>query len=597
MAIDEQILVERLIQRIDLDRIFLFSYSFLGKEQQHLILVMKPEDGVSPKVMKPVIELCLIDMEGLSFELIPFGEWRNKVRHGGIYYAYASLPQHEMYRSPRKATKSLTVHEIGGIMELANQWQVKMKKEGEEFREGALKFAEHGNYLKATFMVHQSLQSFLRLPQAMIQGNANNQHNLENRMRTLSTYIPAFKSVLLSEAFMDVETFRLLDKCYHAVKQNRDLDISAFDASYLYDKCCEISKAIEMLYQFFLDALKAEQQARLEQVAQQTQIMEEKKNATPVTANAGGTTHIRCEDFSGFPWPQRYKDDVHALLDKIRGNHNPEQMTLLNYHTGGFSGSSPFRLEGGEERAGVKVELYLVVLMKNTGPFTFKTMQVGVARAMVVFLDLKYVERGLAEGNRFVHTVWTKGHVLRRKSTFEPAFELGDIDWRQEGERADKLWKRGKTVLDNLVSTARDARPLFIDSGLLMLRHILEIGAHSFLRVAIDYIPKTKNLDELLDWTDVVGRQLSDYLLDKSEIQGQMLHLILHPKTLWWNPDILDSLEEITPDFCRLQAEKLVDLFDRLCCGAIEKTKKQAISATERDSLLPTAVEAAQDNS
>ena len=596
MAIDKQLLVERLVQRMDLDRIFLFSYSFLGKEQQHLVLVMKPEDGVSPKVMKPVIELCLIDMDNLSFELIPFGEWRNKVRHGGLYYAYASLPQHEIYRSPRKTTKSLTDNEIGGVIELADQWQMKMKKEGEEFREGALKFAEHGSYLKATFMVHQSLESFLRLPQAMIQGNTNNQHNLENRMRSLSTHIPAFKTVLLSEAFMDIETFRLLDKGYHAVKQNRDLEITAFDASYLYDKCCEISKAIEILYQFFLDSLKAEKQTRVEQVAQQAQIAEEKKKVKPINTDGGGTTHIRCEDFSSFPWLQQYKDDVHALLDKIRSNHNPEQISMLNYHTGGFSGSSPFRLETNEERAGVKVELYLVVLMKNTGPFTFKTMQVGVASAMVVFLDLKYVEKGLAEGNRFMHMVWTKGLVLRRKSTFEPAFELGDIDWQQKWERADKLWKRGKTVMDNLVSTARDAQPLFPDTGLLILRNILEIGAHSFLRIVVGYIPKTKNLDELLDWTRVVGGQVVDYLLDESEIRGQMLHLILHPKTLWWNPDLLNSLEEITPDLCRLQAEKLTNMFDRLCCGAIEKIKKQAISVTESDSPLPTAREVAQDN-
>src|SRR5690606_38719090 len=371
MVIDKQLLVERLVQRMDLDRIFLFSYSFLGNDHQHLILVMKPEDGVSPKVMKPVIELCLIDMDNLSFELIPFGEWRNKVRRGGLYYAYASLPQHEIYRSPRKTTKSLTAKEIGGVIELADQWQMKMKKEGEEFREGALKFAEHGNYLKAAFMVHQSLESFLRLPQAMIQGNTNNQHNLENRMRTLSTHIPAFKTVLLGEAFMDIETFRLLDKGYHAVKQHTDLEITAFDASYLYDKCCEISKAIELLYQFFLDALKTEQQVRLEQAAQQAQIAAEKKKVKPAIANVDGTTHIRCEDFSSFPWLQQYKDDVHAILDKIRSNHNPEQISLLNYHTGGFSGSSPFRLETIEERAGVKVELYLVVLMKNTGPFTF----------------------------------------------------------------------------------------------------------------------------------------------------------------------------------------------------------------------------------
>src|SRR5690606_38457805 len=124
-------------------------------------------------------------------------------------------------------------------------------------------------------------------------------------------------------------------------------------------------------------------------------------------------------------------------------------------------------------------------------------------------------------------------------------------------------------------------------TGLLMLRNILEIGAHSFLRVAVGYIPKTKNLSELLDWTRVVGGQVVDYLLDESGLRGQMLHLILHPKTLWWNPDLLDSLEETTPDFCRIQAEKLVELFDLLCCGAIVKINKQTIS----DSPLPTARE------
>ncbi|PRD49144.1 hypothetical protein [Sphingobacterium haloxyli] len=41
---NKQLLVERLVQQMDLGRIFLFSYSFLSKEQQHLILVMNPAD-------------------------------------------------------------------------------------------------------------------------------------------------------------------------------------------------------------------------------------------------------------------------------------------------------------------------------------------------------------------------------------------------------------------------------------------------------------------------------------------------------------------------------------------------------------------------
>jgi len=530
--IHKETLIERLVQRIDLDRIFLFSYSFLGREQQHLILVLNPADGISPKVMTPVIELCLIDMPDLSFELIPFGEWRNKVRHGGLYYAYASLPQHEIYRSPRKATKSLSVNEIGGIIELADQWQIKMKKEGEEFREGALKFAEHGDYLKATFMVHQNLESFLRMPQAMIQGKANNQHNLENRMRALSAHMPAFKTVLLSDAFMEIETFRLLDKSYHAVKQNRDLEITAFDASYLFDKCSEISSAIEMLFEHFLNGLKAEWQQRMEQAAR-AKVVEEEKEKKESVAKENKSQQLVCEDFSDFPWPQQYKDDVNMLLDKMRSNHNPEQVVMLNYHTGGFSGSNLFqqRTDATNEN-GVKVELYLVIVMKNTGPFRFKCMQVGVASAMMVFLDLGYVERKLAEGDRFVHTVWTKGHVLRKKSTFEPKFIVGEIDWKKEVEAVEKCINMAKHVIEEnrAYIELNDSEEKV---NYCVLKCMLECVVISYLYGVVGYVPKDVPLRDLIDWTGVCGRELIEFLQPKKQVESKQLHLFLRPEKMW----------------------------------------------------------------
>src|SRR5690606_28842500 len=133
-----------------------------------------------------------------------------------------------------------------------------------------------------------------------------------------------------------------------------------------------------------------------------------------------------------FPYTTLFRS-VNMLLDKMRSNHNPEQVVMLNYHTDGFSGNNLFQQRSdATNENGVKVELYLVVLMKNTGPFRFKTMQVGLASAMIVYLDLNYVERKLAEGDRFVNTVWTKGHVLRRKSTFEPNFVVGEVDWKKE---------------------------------------------------------------------------------------------------------------------------------------------------------------------
>lgn len=568
MGINKELLVERLVQRMDLDRIFLFSYSFLGKGQQHLILVMNPADGISPKVMTPVIELCLIDMPDLSFELIPFGEWRNKVRHGGLYYAYASLPRHEIYRSPRKATKSLSANEIGGVIELANQWQIKMKKGGEEFLEGALKFAEHGDYLKATFMVHQSLEFFLRLPQAMIQGKANNQHNLENRMRSLSTHMPAFKTVLLSDAFMELETFRLLDKSYHAVKQNRDLEITAFDASYLYDKCCEISSATEMLFQHFLNGLKAEREKRLEQAAHQEAIEKEKKDSA---AKDNKSQQVVSEDFSGFPWPQQYKDDVNMLLDKTRSNHNPEQVVMLNYHTGGFSGNNLFQQStDATNENGVKVELYLVVLMKNTGPFRFKCIQVGVASAMMVFLDLGYVERKLAEGDRFVHTVWTKGRVLRKKSTFEPNFIVGEVDWKGEYEEVEKILKRPRYVLTDS-HICLEVQSVENEINYCVLKSILEAVVISYLRCAVGYIPKDVPLRHLIDWTGVSSRQLIEFLYPKSELEHVQLELFLHPEKMWtkYRFDVLYAGSFLESK----KVKQHLIFFDKLLDGVLQKMK------------------------
>lgn len=588
MAINKQLLVERLTQRIDLDRIFLFSYSFLGKEHQHLILVMKPEDGISPKVMMPIVELCLLDIPDISFELILFGTWKNKVRHGSLYYAYASLPQHQVYTSSRKKSKVLSASELGGIVELAEQLRVKMVRTSEEFREGAAKFAETGDFLKATFMVHQSLEAILRLQQSMVEGKMNNVHGLENRMRALSSHFPAFRRVLLSETFIEMETFRLLDQSFHVVKQHKELELSAVDASYLYDKCREISNAVEMLYQFFLDSLKAEQQARLEQAARQVQLEEERKKEASVRASVEmeqGGNELHCEDFAGFPFLPEYKEDIHKLLDKIRSTHRPEQIMMLNYRTGGFSGSNIFQPDS-SDTPGIKVELYLVVIMKNTGPFHFKCMQVGVASAMILYLDLGYVERKLAEGGRFVHTLWTKGHVLRRKSTFKPDFKIEEVDWKGEWERADAIWKRGRTVIDNLVNTAKNADSLSVDTGILILRNIMEIGVNSFLNVSIGFIPKAKNLVELTDWSGVVDGHLLEYLLDKNKLKSQMLHLILHPKCVWWEDVLLDSYEKVVPDFYGIQAEKLGNMFDGICSRAIEGIKSKITMDTPATNLV-----------
>ncbi|KKX48805.1 hypothetical protein [Sphingobacterium sp. IITKGP-BTPF85] len=62
MQLNTQLLVDRLVQRIDLDRIFLFNFLNDSVESPHLLLVVNPIKGISVQSIEPIIRLCMADM-------------------------------------------------------------------------------------------------------------------------------------------------------------------------------------------------------------------------------------------------------------------------------------------------------------------------------------------------------------------------------------------------------------------------------------------------------------------------------------------------------------------------------------------------------
>src|SRR5690606_38363601 len=138
----------------------------------------------------------------------------------------------------------------------------------------------------------------------------------------------------------------------------------------------------------------------------------------------------------------------------------------------------------------------------------FRSMQVGEASAMVVYLNTKSVQKNLAEGNRFFHTLWTKGRVLRRKSTFNPAFDVAGVDWKAEYERVEKTWQNAKACVGNLNELIQSAAVLKLDTCFLLLRNLLELGVNTYLRCAVGFVPYGVDLGELIDWSGVTGRKL-----------------------------------------------------------------------------------------
>ena len=89
--VEKQTLIDRFTQRMDLDRIFLFSYPSLDDNQQHLLLVVNPVKGLAPKSLAPIVSLCFSDMDTLPFDMVTTGEWQTQLKHGNLLIDWSGI--------------------------------------------------------------------------------------------------------------------------------------------------------------------------------------------------------------------------------------------------------------------------------------------------------------------------------------------------------------------------------------------------------------------------------------------------------------------------------------------------------------------------
>ena len=216
-----QQLVERLTQRMDLHRIFLFSYPYLEEERPHLLLIVNPVKGIAPKTMAPIVSLCLSDGEEIPFDLVLTGEWQNQLKQGSLYYTYASLPQHELYAASKKGNPLFSHKTITGLLELAELNYEKCRKGSDEFRGGVENFVSKGDYGQATFMLHQFLELRLKGFQATAGMNGGKSHNVEHLMKGLRGVLPQLQAIFPYDS-PSVDLFRLLDQSYLRAKKGVD---------------------------------------------------------------------------------------------------------------------------------------------------------------------------------------------------------------------------------------------------------------------------------------------------------------------------------------------------------------------------------------
>lgn len=571
MELNTQFLVDRLVQRMDLDRIFLFQFLDEGRKSPHLLLVVNPIKGVSIRSVAPIIHLCMADMPEIPFTVIWTSDWVSQLKKGSLYYTYASLPSHQLYQSGKKGYPTVSNKLVNSLLEMFVLDYAQGKKVSDEFMVACYSFRSKMDFFQATAMLHQFVMLRLKGFQSMVGVAVGKSQNLEHILKVLRGAVPGLFEIFTYDVH-STRLLRLLDSSYLYSKKKDRIDILEAEFEFLLVHCQALGKAMDDMVDFMNDGVATYRQKQNDRVAQAVQdggsvdeisVVVDPKHSKTIVAGPP----IR-EDFSGFPWLQKYKDDANIVLDRIYSSYRPEQILLVNYHMGVLSKGNPFEAEAVDQSDGVKIQLYLVVLTKKNLPFSFRQRNFGDVGACMIFLDLPYVEKHLALGSRFVNIVWKKSWILRQKSTFHVQLMPREIDWSCKLERIKLCSENARSVMQNLLMTMTGAPLLMPDTALLLLRELYSIGIQTYLQCAVGFIPKDMDLSALLDWSAIASTDVLDGILNTHDLNKLILSIILKPQDIWWKSAAMD-MDEKHKTLVISQARSAVELYERLFEGLI----------------------------
>ncbi|MDR2285620.1 MAG: hypothetical protein LBE37_20575 [Sphingobacterium sp.] len=574
MELNKDLLIERLSTKLDLRGAFLYDYGVGEGIKTHLMVVISPVKGVSPSTLSPIVKLCMSDMEEIPFHVVLEGGWLSELRKGSLYHSYASLPKHRLYYAKAKEIDALLNKKIvNSLMELNRLDYEKARQYAAEYATASVDFAAKGSHDQAVYMLHQSIEVRIRSFYTLLGRQLGKNHNLENIIRNVRGIVPELLSVFAYET-ADVELYRLLDMAYKACVKGGALEISVEQYEFIRAQSVCLAEILDAMVDRMATAVAA---YRALLPADKPEV--EKKPAVEVVEQKeplNTSQQVVCESFSDFPWPQHYKDDANQLLDDIYSKHRPEQILLVNYRTGGVTKGNPFQEKAVVQRPNEELEMHLVVLMKNRGPFRFREIRRGVVSAMLIFLEVSYVEKTLKNGGRFVNAVWKNGWLLRKKASFDKSLISVDIDWKLKADKMEIVACNADATMKNLLGVMNGSNVVPCDSALLTLHQLTDIGVRTYLRCAVGYIPEYADLTTLIDLCSIADSRVIDYFYTWNQREKELLTIALTPHQIWWTNSVSDFSVE-SKQATLGKAKEIVEFFGNLCKEAVQSMQSRII--------------------
>lgn len=491
-------ILEKLAEKIPVDCIYEFPYTFLGEEKQHLLIVIDSKCQVPAKTLEPMAELCLAETPLHSYTLIPYGELKTAIKNGTLYSTLACRKQHLKLSLGKKPLPHLTQIELESIRTKAREHFEKAAIKQRDFLEGMEFYRSKNNFEQALFMLHQATELTFRGIEKAVFKRDRPCHSLQEHLKLITRYIPELATLFDKEEPHYYRLLKLIDQSYTAVRYERQFEVEKEEIEQLVFKLIPVLDWCNDYYHTCMIELDAMiRQASVEPIIQAT------------TINAPPTITLSLPDQLRNQLNEQQAKALTTICTNLIKKEALQQLVLIGHETHESQKIAFYQCDNLDIRQ--TEHCYLLGISTKSSTSKSHIIAHTDIRVTVILCASSRVSQALEKKNRFFIQTLTHGTVLYQNAD-QPLFSIPEPDWMLTLEKAQAAWNYKKYKADTFLTCAELAIHQRQDTHIAMflLSQSMEQLCIGLIYACLGYHVDQSTLPFLLQVTKLISPQLAD---------------------------------------------------------------------------------------
>lgn len=538
MKINE-LIIQELVGKIEVERIFQFTHNFLGKTYDRLLIVLNSKCNVSPLALEPVIDMVFSEVQDLTYSLIPSGELKSAIINGHLFYNMICRENNQIYHDGKKALPSMSIEGLKNLRFQSYEKFAADYRKGIEFLDGVKFYIGKASYVQATFMLHQAAEIIFRgFENACFKKNRPS-HSLLDHIKLLARYIPEISNVFPKYDDYKYGLLKLIDKAYVGVRYDNYL-IEEEELSALRSI---IEPLLVSCEQFFKDCL-ADLVQSIEVLERQTD-----NAVSPVPVSTDSKPKYNSCNTAGINLNVTMQKQLGLILNNIMKDHKVLKCISLGSKSSSNRETTLYNNE--KQLLDQSAHCFLLVILSSGQMGVSRTIYQGDLKATVLFHDEVTLKYALEKRSRFFIQAMREGTTLYTDTTQPLNFTIPETDWIHSFKRAQQVWEYNFYHQASIFYESAEAINDYIDAPAievktLLLSQCVEQLCISYIYIHTGYRVDRHNISFLIDLCSMISPEIPEILHkrtigDKRQIKG--LINCIHDIRSRYNPTL--SLNDI----------------------------------------------------